>query len=69
MKLLPPYDPDMAYPIINGIEYPYSIMKAHTYFSKMNVSFMSDQRGLDGCLRSVRREKQERLTRYNFIKD
>jgi hypothetical protein len=63
--LLPAYDPDMAHPLINGIEYPYSIMGAFKKFSEMGFRFMG--LGIDDYRAAVRQEKRERLIRYNFI--
>lgn len=68
-KLLTAYDPDMAYPLINQIEYPYSISAAWKYFREMDVKFMHGHRDISELIRLKRKEKEERLTRYNFIKD
>lgn len=68
MKLLLPYDPDLACPLINGIEYPYSIMAAMKYFSESGARCMIDYTGIDAYRRAVRQEKSERLTRYNLLK-
>lgn len=66
MKLLPPYDPDMAYPLINGREYPYKISDAEAYFIKLGCGFMSGY-GLQDHIDMQRKEAEARLTRYNFI--
>jgi hypothetical protein len=64
-KLLLAYDPDMAYPLIDGIEYPYSIKQAFKYFSDAGCNFMP--LGFDEYRRALRKEAEERRTRYNFI--
>lgn len=66
IKLLPAYDEDMAYPLINGIEYPYRISEAEGYYMRLGVGFMAGY-GLSDHIRAINREKQARLTRYNFI--
>jgi hypothetical protein len=65
-KLLPAYDKDMAHPLINGIEYPYSITDAENKLIAAGVKFMAGY-GLSDHIRAINREKRERLTRYNFL--
>lgn len=67
-KLLPAYNPDIAYPLINHVEYPYSIMEAYNYFSKMNMKCMIGRLGIDDYRRDVNKEKRDRIERLKEVK-
>lgn len=66
MKLLEAYNPDMAYPLIDGKEYPYSILEAFKYFESIGSRCMGPY-DYSQYLHEVNREKEQRLTRYNFL--
>lgn len=66
-KLLLAYDPDMAHPLIKGIEYPYSIRAAFRYWANSGCRPMvAATSHLSDYIRAVNAEKEERLTRYNY---